>query len=243
VSYNDKHNEENGEDGSDGTSDNRSWNSGVEGPTKDPDILSLRERQMRNFLASLLMSQGTPMITAGDEFARTQGGNNNAFCQDNEIGWIDWKLCKKNDALVRFVRKIALLRHRYPILRRNLFLNGQYDEELGLRDVTWVNSGGQQMSEEDWNHPDLRCFGMLLDGRAPTTGLRQRGEEATILIAINGNPDVVAFELPDCVGSCGWQTLVDTNWTDSEVDPSVLRVGEKYLVTGRSLVALVLKTA
>jgi isoamylase len=239
VSYNEKHNEANGEENRDGTSDNRSWNCGAEGPSDNPEINTLRQRQMRNMLATLLMSQGTPMITAGDEFARTQRGNNNAYCQDNEIGWIDWTLRDKNDALVRFVRKIAGLRHKYPILRRNLFLNGQYIEDLGVRDVAWINQAGQQMSEEDWHNPDLRCFGMLLDGRAPTTGIRQRGKEATILVIINGCPDAAEFQLPDCTGAIAWNLVVDTNVANG-LDRTVFAVGDTYLVTGRSLLVFVL---
>ncbi|HET9086953.1 MAG TPA: glycogen debranching protein GlgX, partial [Acidobacteriaceae bacterium] len=133
VTYNEKHNEANGEDNRDGSSHNRSWNCGVEGPTDDPAINELRQRQMRNFLATLLLSQGTPMLLAGDEFARTQGGNNNAYCQDNEIGWLNWNINEKGQALTRFVKKLTGLRHRYPILRRNLFLNGTYIEELGVK--------------------------------------------------------------------------------------------------------------
>jgi isoamylase len=241
VSYNEKHNEENGEDNRDGTSNNKSWNCGAEGPTEDPGIVDLRMRQMRNFFATLLMSQGTPMLTAGDEFARTQRGNNNAYCQDNEIGWVDWTLREKNDLLVQFVTKIAALRHKYPILRRNLFLNGEYNEDLTVRDVTWINQAGVQMSEDDWHKPELRWFGMLLDGRAPTTGIQQKGHEATILIIANGHPDAVEFQLPDCAGACCWNLVVDTNIV-GEIEAAPLLVGARYLVTARSLVAFCLVT-
>jgi isoamylase len=241
VSYNEKHNEANGEENRDGTSDNRSWNCGAEGPTQDEGINALRMRQMRNFLATLLMSQGTPMITAGDEFARTQNGNNNAYCQDNEIGWVDWTLREKNQSLVNFVSGIAALRHKYPILRRNLFLNGQYNEDLGVRDVTWIHPSGVQMSEDDWHNPDLRLVGMLLDGRSPATGIHQKGKEATILIVANGYPDVVEFQMPDCTGACSWTLLLDTN-IGGEIKTEPIPVGGKYLVTARSLVAFALST-
>jgi len=211
VSYNDKHNDANGEDNRDGTSDNRSWNCGAEGETDNRDVIALRQRQMRNFLSILLLSQGTPMVLAGDEFARTQKGNNNAYCQDNEISWVDWTLCDQNALLVYFVRTLCSLRHKYPILRRNLFLNGQYSEELGVRDVTWINPSGVQMTLEDWHNPDTRCFGMLLDGRAPTTGIRQLGNEATLLIAINGLPDATEFTMPQCIGAGGWRLLLSTD--------------------------------
>ncbi|HTA47612.1 MAG TPA: glycogen debranching protein GlgX [Bryobacteraceae bacterium] len=240
VSYNEKHNEANGEDNRDGSSNNRSWNCGVEGPTDDPEIIAFRKRQMWNMLATLLLSQGTPMITAGDEFARTQQGNNNAYCQDNEISWVDWSLCEKNMPQVRFVRQLTALRHKYPILRRNVFLNGQYVEDLGLRDVTWINESGQQMTEEDWNKPDRHCFGMLLDGRAPASGIRQRGHEATLLIVFNGRPDAADCHLPTCNGGGLWRVIVDTNVDDVD-DPEPSPPGTKCPVAPRSLAVFVLE--
>ena len=142
VTYNEKHNEANGEDNKDGTSNNRSWNCGREGPTDDPAINALRERQMRNMLATLLLSQGTPMMLAGDEFGRTQQGNNNAYCQDSEISWLDWDTKEKGQALIRFAKKLTRLRHQYPMLHRTRFLTGGYNEELGVKDVTWINANG-----------------------------------------------------------------------------------------------------
>jgi isoamylase len=142
VSYNDKHNEANGEDNRDGSSDNRSWNCGAEGPTDDPRSIALRERQMRNMLATLLLSQGTPMMLAGDEFGRTQQGNNNAYCQDNEISWLNWDLADKGKSLIRVGAEADRLRHKYAILRRNRFLTGAYDEELEVKDLTWINASG-----------------------------------------------------------------------------------------------------
>ena len=134
VTYDQKHNEANGEDNNDGSSDNRSWNSGAEGPTDDQEINTLRERQIKNVLATLLLSQGTPMLLAGDEFGRTQRGNNNAYCQDNEISWLDWRIEEKGRSLTEFVQQLTQLRDRYPILRRGRFLAGEYNEELGLKD-------------------------------------------------------------------------------------------------------------
>jgi isoamylase len=240
VSYNEKHNEANGEGNQDGTSDNRSWNCGAEGPTENPDIVALRARQTRNMLATLLLSQGTPMILAGDEFGRTQKGNNNAYCQDNEISWLDWTLAEKNTDLVGFVRKLCHLRHKYPILRRNLFLNGEFIEELGVRDVTWVSASGSQMESEQWLDASIRCFGMVLDGRAQTTGIRQRGKEATILLVINGHSDAVDFTLTDCAGGCCWSLLIDTNIPESQ-ESAKFAVGAKYLATGRSVLLFVLE--
>ncbi|HYZ84171.1 MAG TPA: glycogen debranching protein GlgX, partial [Bryobacteraceae bacterium] len=241
VSYNEKHNAANGEENRDGTNDNRSWNCGVEGPTNNPKVNQLRMRQMRNMLATLLLSQGTPMLLAGDEFARTQQGNNNAYCQDNEISWVDWSLAEKNAPLVRFVRQLTSMRHRYPILRRNLFLNGEYLEEIGVRDVTWINTDGTQMEDENWHDPATRCFGALLDGRAQTTGIRQRGKEATILIIINGNPKPVEFTLPECVGACHWSLYIDTSVSDLEEKPQI-EINASHVVPGLSLLLFVLET-
>jgi isoamylase len=240
VSYNEKHNEANGEDNLDGTTDNRSWNCGVEGPTDDPEINALRARQMRNMLATLLLSQGTPMLLAGDEFGRTQRGNNNAYCQDNKISWVDWGLATKNESLVRFVRSLIRLRHTFPILRRNLFLTGEYIEELGVRDLTWVNPAGTMMETHHWHDPATRCFGMLLDGRAQKTGIRQRGREATILIVINGHPETVPFTLPAPAGAGCWRLLIETAAPDSAL--SLFEPGTDYPSEGRSLSAFVLES-
>jgi len=239
VTYNDKHNEANGEDNRDGHSDNRSWNCGVEGPTDDSQINELRERQVRNMLATLLLSQGTPMMLAGDEFGRTQQGNNNAYCQDNEISWIDWNVGEKGAALTRFVQKLTRLRRKYPILRRNLFLTGEYNEELGVKDLTWINANGEEMRPEHWEDPNMQCFGMLLDGRAQTTGIRQRGKEATLLVVINGSPELVRFTIPACAGGSEWSLLIDTNIPESE--NGTFKTGHVYSVTARSLLLFVLE--
>src|SRR5689334_8667852 len=146
VSYNEKHNEANGEENRDGHSHNRSWNCGAEGPTDDPEINALRERQMRNFLATLLLSQGTPMLLAGDEFARSQKGNNNAYCQDNDLSWLHWEIDERGRRLTRFVQRLTQLRHEYPVLRKSHFLNGQFDERIGAKDLIWVNATGEEMT-------------------------------------------------------------------------------------------------
>jgi isoamylase len=242
VSYNEKHNEANGDENKDGTDNNRSWNSGAEGPTEDKAITDLRLRQLRNLLATLLLSQGTPMVLAGDEFARTQKGNNNAYPQDNEISWVDWSLAEKNEQLTNFFRKLTAIRHKYPILRRNLFLTGEYNEELEVRDVTWINANGSQMEQKDWDDAGARCFGMLLDGRAPTTGIRQHGKEATLLIVFNAYHEAVDFVLTDGAGKGEWTLLIDTN--DAEAgDNKKFATGARYTVTARSLLLFVLKTS
>ncbi|HEV7732898.1 MAG TPA: glycogen debranching protein GlgX [Candidatus Binatia bacterium] len=233
VSYNDKRNAANGEDGKDGTSDNRSWNSGAEGPTDDAAIIALRQRQMRNFLATLLLSHGTPMLTAGDEFGRTQQGNNNAYCQDNAISWLDWNHDEAAQAQIRFVQRLTWLRHQYPILRRSRFLTGAYDEELDVKDVTWINANGTELTAENWADGNMRCFGMLMDGRAKATAIKKRAEDATLLLVLNAHHDLVQFTLPECPDAGGWQRLLDTN--DPDLDEARFKVGDAYGVTARSL--------
>jgi glycogen operon protein len=238
VTYNEKHNEANGEDNKDGSNDNRSWNCGIEGPTDDPIINALRERQLRNLLATLLLSQGTPMLLAGDEFGRTQQGNNNAYCQDSEISWFDWDLGIKGKALVKFVQQLTALRDKYPILHRNRFLTGAFDEEVQVKDLTWINASGAEMSAEQWSDRQMKCFGMLMDGRARPSGLRQRGTEAAMLLVLNSHHDLVEFTLPDSAGEAGWSLLLDTNLAD--VEPTFKGgAGDGYAVTGRSVVLFV----
>jgi glycogen operon protein len=237
VSYNEKHNEANGEENRDGHSHNRSWNHGAEGATDDEAILGLRKRQMKNILATLLLSQGTPMLLAGDEFARTQNGNNNAYCQDNELSWLDWNHDDRAERLILFVKRLTSLRHRYPILRQKRFLSGVYNEDLEVKDVSWISATGKEMAEAEWNDSNTRCFGMLLDGRAQQTGIRQRGHEATLLIVFNSWQDVVKFTLPGTNGGGEWSLLADTNMPDLP-EGSRFPIGHPYEVTGRSLLLL-----
>jgi len=241
VTYNDKHNEQNGEDNTDGTSDNRSWNCGVEGPTEDPKINALRERQMRNMSATLLLSQGTPMLLAGDEFGRTQRGNNNAYCQDNEISWLDWALAARQPSRIRFIQKLTRLRHKYPIFRRNLFFVGKYNEELDVMDVSWINVNGSLMDDAQWGDMGMRCFGMLIDGRSQTTGIRQRGKEATMLLILNAHHEPMEFTLPSCAGGTDWSLLIDTNISD-ERDEESFAFGHPYAITPRSFLLFRLKS-
>jgi glycogen operon protein len=244
VTYNDRHNEPNGENNEDGSSDNRSWNCGVEGPTDDAEINALRERQMRNMLATLLLSQGTPMILAGDEFARTQLGNNNAYCQDNEISWVNWDWSPAGQTLSTFVKRLIALRKRYPILRRSRFLSGEMNEQIGIREITWINASGQEMQQEQWNDAMMRCFGMMLDGRAQPSGIRQRGQDTTILVVFNGYHDLVGFTLPESGGGPAlWRRLIDTNLPLEEQSSAQLPSGDVYDVTGRSLLLFVMESA
>ncbi|MBA3516091.1 MAG: glycogen debranching protein GlgX [Rhizobiales bacterium] len=244
VSYNDKHNEANGEENRDGHSNNHSWNHGVEGPTDDPEINEVRDRQTRNMLATLLLSQGTPMLMAGDEFGRSQGGNNNAYAQDNELNWIDWpNMTGRGEALVDFVRRLIALRKAYPILHRGRFLVGEYSEELDVKDATWVSPNGDEMSAEQWQDGNAKCVGVVLDGRAQPTGIRRRGADATILLVLNAHHDVVGFALPEVPEGDSWLCLLDTNAPD-RIHDRPHNFGEVYEATGRSflLFALARKT-
>ena len=234
VSYNDKHNEENDENNQDGTNNNVSWNHGVEGPTDDQDIRQLRMRQMRNFFATLLFSQGTPMIVAGDEFGRTQNGNNNAYCQDSETGWVNWALDDEGEALQRFVQRLIKLRMAYPILRRNRFLVGKYNEDIGVKDVTWLDPDGNEMTTEQWEDSHGRCLGMVLDGRAQVSGIRRPGADATLLLIVNAHHDVVNFVLPEVPEGDYWSCLVDTHRPELR-DHQRLEFDSDFMVTGRSL--------
>ena len=234
VSYNEKHNEANGEDNKDGNSDNRSWNCGAEGPTDDEAINGLRARQMRNMMATLLLSQGTAMILAGDEFGRTQHGNNNAYCQDSEISWVNWDLQGKGDTLLRFTQKLTALRHHYPILRHSRFLTAEVNEETGVKAITWINANGAEFSGDEWADDRTKCFGMVMDGRAQSTGVVKRGGDSTMLMVMNSWHDTVVFTLPEAPEGNGWRLLIDTNIPDAE-DQTTFEVGAAYEVTGRSL--------
>ncbi len=242
VSYNDRHNEANGENNQDGNSNNRSWNCGAEGPTDDPAVNQLRERQMRNFLATLLLSQGTPMLLAGDELGNTQQGNNNAYCQDNEISWLDWNFGASGEGLIAFVKQLTSMRRKYPILRRNRFLSGALNEGLDIREITWIHASGSEMTQEQWQDNRMLCFGMVLDGHAQPTGIRQRGQDVTLLLVFNAYHDVVKFTLPEFGEGTRWSLVIDTNIaalpdeSRPEFEPK-----HEYETTGRSLLVFALK--
>ena len=243
VSYNVKHNEANGEDNQDGHSDNRSWNFGVEGPSGDAQIRQQRERQKRNLLATLLLSQGTPMILAGDEFGRTQQGNNNAYCQDNEISWLDWKgIDDEGRALTEFVRNLTTLRHRLPVLRRGRFLTGEYNPALEVTDTRWLSPAGTDLTQEQWDDATMRCFGLVIDGRAQASGIRRPASDATLLLVLNAHHDVVNFTLPEIPDGDLWTCLLDTNMPVRDELPA-FPAGAAYQVTGRSLLLFALDAA
>ncbi len=234
VTYNEKHNEANGENNNDGNSNNHSWNCGVEGPTEDPEINALRERQLRNMLATLLLSRGTPMLLAGDEFGRTQEGNNNAYCQDSEISWVDWDIKEKGQRLMRFVSRLTALRRRYPVLHRTRWLTAQWNDELGVKDITWLTPDDTEMDEGNWSDASAKCMGVVLDGRAQASGIHRRGDDQTVLLVVNSHHDLVSFKLPSVVGGAYWTRQVDTNLPDDE-GGTRLDFETTYDVTGRSL--------
>ena len=246
VTYESKHNEANGEENRDGHSDNRSCNYGVEGPTNDPAIVEIRERQKRNMLATLLLSQGTPMILGGDEFGRTQRGNNNAYCQDNDISWVNWERNEGGEILDAFARRLVALRSQYPMLRRTRFLTGEWNEELAVKDSTWLTPSGEEMTPALWQDKAAKCIGLLLDGRAPTSGIRRRASKSTLLLIANAHHDVVVFTLPKVNGGRDWMRLVDTNLPeeDEDIEDAVkFEISHCYEVTGRSLLLFLLRPA
>jgi len=244
VSYNDKHNEANGEDNRDGHSHNRSWNCGVEGPTDDPDINELRERQKRNLLASLLLSQGVPMLVAGDEIGRTQNGNNNAYCQDNEISWVDWSMTPEKTQLLGFVRKLLALRRSHPTFRRRDFFAGEASQGNGLKDLVWLKPDGGEMTQTEWEQDFARCLGMYLSGGALHT-VSQHGRaifDDDFLVLFNAHHEDVEFHMPE-LGGEAWQTLIDTTHPSGSVEPQVLEPGDIYPLHCRSLAVFIRKAA
>ncbi|MET9269446.1 glycogen debranching protein GlgX [Kribbella sp. NPDC003557] len=211
VSYNDKHNEANGEGGKDGESFNRSWNCGAEGPTDDPEVLRLRAKQERNFLTTLLISQGVPMIAHGDELGRTQRGNNNVYCQDNEISWIDWELDEPQKHLLEFTRSLLTLRNNHPVLRRRRFFHGDTGID-GLGDLVWFTPNGTEMQNGDWQRDDARAIAVFLNGDAISEP-DPRGEpvvDDSFLVLLNGNFEPVDFLLPPEEYGESWTVAVDT---------------------------------
>jgi glycogen operon protein len=212
VSYNDKHNDANGEDNRDGESHNRSWNCGVEGPSEDPAINTVRERQKRNFLATLLLSQGVPMISHGDELSRTQHGNNNVYCQDSEISWVDWADARNHDVQTRFTASLTRLRAEHPLFRRRRFFTGEPVGDHKLPDIAWLRLDGAPMTDGDWNAPSATTMAVFLngDGIPERDALGEPIVDASFLVLFNPLGEPAAFTLPDRSYGRGWETVVDT---------------------------------
>jgi len=244
VSYNDKHNMANGEDGKDGESHNRSWNCGAEGPTDDPEVRALRLRQIRNFLTTLLVSQGVPMIAHGDEFGRTQGGNNNVYCQDNEISWIDWNLGREQHLLFEFAKYVVNLRLAHPVFRRRRFFEGGADHggQSTVGDIVWFANSGEEMTEEDWSTGYARTISVLLNGDAiqePGT-LGQRITDDSFVLMFNAYHESLDFVVPSVIENVHWVPVLDTNLPtgipEKGVDPH--ESGDTLTLAPRSMVIL-----
>jgi glycogen operon protein len=238
VSYNDKHNEANGEDNRDGTDNNRSWNCGFEGDTDDPEVLALRHRQAANFMATLCLSNGVPMITAGDERGRTQRGNNNAYGQDNEISWVDWRAEDAWPEIYEVARAALELRREHPALRQRHFLEGRPTVEGGPKDLAWIHPEGREMADGDWFDEGLHTLGMFVSGdplRAP--GPRgERLRDSSFLIWLNAQPDAVEVSLP----RNDWVQTAEVVLTTDESYAVGVRVkaGEVIEIAGRSVLVL-----
>jgi isoamylase len=240
VSYDVKHNDANGEEGRDGSDDNRSWNCGAEGPSQDPAVNELRARQVRNFLVTLFCSQGVPMLLAGDEFGRTQHGNNNGYCQDSELSWVDWEDAAAHADLLDFTRAMSALRRAHPVFRRRRFFNGRaggaLDLDGGRQDIVWLTPTGRQMTDGDWHAGYARSLGVFLNGSAITEP-GPRGEsvqDQDFLLLVNAHSAAVIFTLPDASFGASWDVVVDTSGARTEPAACAARVE----VAGRAMIVL-----
>jgi isoamylase len=245
VSYNEKHNEANGEDNRDGENHNLSWNCGVEGPSEDPAVREGRARQRRNFLATLLLSQGVPMLQAGDERGRTQQGNNNAYCQDNDISWLDWTLDEERAELLEFTKRLIQLFHQHPVLRRRTFFQGRQIRGSEIKDLSWLRPDGQEMTDEDWANESARCLGVRLAGDA-IDEMDERGNrivDDTLLIILSSYSEPIEFILPTHKPDMHWKLLLDTKEATgrSERGPEV-RVNGTYSLEAHSLALFCLQS-
>ncbi len=236
VSYNHKHNEANGEGGRDGSDDNRSWNCGLEGPTDDPDVLALRARQRRNLLATLLLSQGVPMLVAGDEMGRTQGGNNNAYCQDNEVSWLDWE--GVDDHLLTFTRSVIALRNEHRTFSRRSFFGGRPIHGSEVSDLLWFRPDGEAMDDDEWSKGHLKCLAVYLNGeRFDTDGRGQPVEDDDVLVLVNASETDLDFTVPARLSGT-WDVKLDTQHPTGEGGWREVKAGHTIAVMSRSLVVL-----
>jgi glycogen operon protein len=237
VCFNEKHNEANGEDNRDGTNQNDSWNCGAEGPTDEPAINSLRARQQRNFLTTLILSQGVPMILAGDEFGQTQRGNNNAYCQDNELAWLNWDWSTEQRSLFDFVRKLIRLRTENAVFRRRKFFFGRSIRGTEIKDLYWIRPRSGEMEEGDWNEPSVRNLGMGLVGHQ-ISETDERGEPIagdSYLLLFNAHHEDVDFQAGRTSGR-DWDIVVDTSQSNSS--PRRLTAATSARVAARSVIVL-----
>ncbi|MGE0609078.1 MAG: glycogen debranching protein GlgX [Pirellulales bacterium] len=242
VSYNHKHNEANGEDNRDGANDNQSWNCGAEGPTTDAAVLKLRARQKRNLMATLLLSQGVPMILSGDALSHTQHGNNNVYCQDNELSWLRWDINEEQQGFLEFVRKVARIWREQPVFQRRKFFFGRSIRD-GVKDISWLEPSSEEMTDEAWHAGFARCLGVRLAGDI-IDEVNDRGEPIvgdTLLLLLNAHHELIPFTLPPTKGDAGWRLLLDTARPGEEDLPGnpVRPSGIEYALEGRSLALLI----
>ena len=238
VSYNEKHNQANLEDNRDGDNNNLSWNCGVEGPTDDPAILALREQQRRNFIATLFLSQGVPMLCGGDECGRTQQGNNNAYCQDNELSWVHWDWSPSQKDLADFTAYVIGLRKRYPVLRHRRFFQGRAIRGTDIKDIAWYEPRGTEMTDKAWADHFARCLGVLLNG-STLDEIDEHGEPVkadTLFLMVNAHHGRILFRLPAKQAGERWERLLDTS--DPKSPPALMRRDATYRLEGRSVVVL-----
>jgi glycogen operon protein len=240
VSYNDKHNEANGEGNKDGANDNNSWNCGAEGPTDDANIQALRERQKRNLIATLFFSEGVPMLRGGDELSQTQKGNNNTYCQDNDLTWLHWDLDARQQGFLEFVRKVTHIWAEQPVFQRRKFFHGRSIRGTDIRDISWFNPSGQDMSDEDWNTGFSKCLGIRLAGDL-IGEVDERGEPIigdTLLLLLNAHHEAIPFTLPATRAEHHWERVLDTALPAADGELLVQQGGEQYPLQGRSVVML-----
>ena len=242
VTYESKNNLANQEDNRDGTDNNISWNCGVEGPSDDPKIVARRFKQKRNFMASLLLSQGVPMVVAGDELGRTQQGNNNAYCQDNEISWLDWGSMRNEDReFLEFVRKLIHFRRRHPVFRRPHFFHGRHIGDSPVKDITWLSLEGRELTDDEWHLSFARCFGFHLGGDTGEYFSRsgQKLVDDRFIVLLNADSAQIAFKLPTSDLGRAWEVVIDTARPDIDGHGALFRARESYPLQGRSLVLLI----
>ena len=240
VSYNDKHNEANLEDNKDGSNNNLSWNCGAEGDTDDAAINDLRARQQANLLATLLLSQGVPMLLAGDEIDRTQRGNNNAYCQDNELSWIDWTPSESKDRLLALTRRLIRMRRAHPVFQRRRFFQGRPIRGSGAKDIVWLKPDGGEMTDVEWQQSHARCLGVFLSGDGLTEKDNQGRAVAgySFLLLFNAHHEPIEFRLPQLAGGARWLTVLDTAHDGGLARGGAIESGGTYALQGRALVLL-----
>jgi isoamylase len=240
VSYNEKHNEDNSEDNRDGESHNRSWNCGAEGETDDPKILDLRDRQKRNFLVTLMLSQGVPMLLSGDEISRTQGGNNNAYCQDNDISWLDWSLRESNADLLSFTSKLISLRQKHPVFRRRKWFQGRAIHGSTVNDILWFNPDGQAMTEEQWQDGCAKAIAIFLNGEEieEPGSQGERIVDDSFLLVFNAHYESVTFKLPKTLDRWKWELRVDTTQSQFWNEQERYLEGKKIKIAARSVMVM-----